>query len=117
MNCLLKTNKRSEILVDLKKLHIENEGGVGRNPTQSVLTAKRLHSRDSTSAITVIRSQGELGSLSKRHRHHTFIPALDNLANTNHKLERFSTSARAIEHLSAGQLRRYMEQKRPTVPV
>ena len=99
-------NKKSEILVNLEKLHIKNESGVGRNPTHIV---KATNSRDSTSAITVIRGQGELGSLTKRHRHHTFIPALNNLANTNHELERSSTGARAIEHLSAGQLSRYKE--------
>lgn len=71
----------------------------------------RLHSRDSTSAITIIRRQGELRSLSKRHRHHTFIPALNNLANTNNELERLSTSAGAIELLSAGQLLGYNANK------
>ena len=43
-------NKKSEILVNLEKLHIKNESGVGRNPTHIVkaiktLTLQGLHER------------------------------------------------------------------------
>ena len=43
-------NNKSEILVNLEKLHIKNESGVGRNPTHIVkitktVTLQGLHER------------------------------------------------------------------------
>lgn len=78
-------------------------------------THKLVHAGDTSDTIAIIRGKGELSLFAERHGQDTFIPTyalyipyasqtLNNVTNTNNKLERSATGAGAIEDLTAGEL-------------
>ena len=72
--------------VDTHELNLEDKGGVGRDDVASTLLT-----------IGVVRRAGKLGLLSNLELHDAFIPAANNLLNTDLELERLTTVSAAVE--------------------
>jgi len=75
-----------------QKLHIEDEGGVGRDD-----------GREPPGAVGIVGRAGQFSTLPDLHTHHALIPALDHLAETNVKDERRTPIAGRIELGAIGQ--------------
>lgn len=65
--------RNAKCLVNLKKLDLEDQGGIGRNATREWRWT-RLHATDTSSAVGVVGGESELGLLAQGHGHHTLIP-------------------------------------------
>jgi len=83
---------RGSGLFELDELHIEDEGGVGRD-----------HARVATGAIGVVWRAGEGGTFSDAHLGHTFVPSLDDFSLADDKLERLSAVPGGIKLLPIGE--------------
>lgn len=76
----------SPLVVDAKKLNLEDEGRVARDD-----------GREPTSAVAVVRGNGEDSLLAKAHLRDTLIPTLDDTASTDLGLEGFVPVDGAVE--------------------
>src|SRR5438093_5587277 len=79
-------------LTQFQELHVEGQGGVGRNDMSC-----------SASPVSELRWNGELALPSHFHGAHALIPPLDDLSGTHSKGERLLASDRTVKFLAVGQ--------------
>jgi len=79
-------------LLDLQKLHVEVEGGIGRDgPRMTPLT------------VRVVGRTDEVGPFADAHLGHPFVPSSNHLTLSNLELERLSSVSRRVKLLAIGQ--------------